>query len=911
MSLFQAREWWSTWAGSEEEFDKGCLCISNIDNSLEGQDKIIIGSFHGVLRIFSPKSSGFKAEDLMVETQLQQPILQVAAGKFVSGTESIHLALLHPRKLSIYSVTSISGSVEHGSYYTIKMAYEHILERTAHSMTYGPFGAVKSKDFICIQSMDGVLSFFEQETFTFSRFLPNTLLPGPITYVATNDSFVTSSSSRFIESYKYQMLAVASDKLTPKSLSGKKVTPDWTANIGEHAIDIKFVTFPGSTPLIVVLGEHSVYCLLENGAVHFMKKFDYNPSCFLPYGMFKNGKLNTLIGSHTSSLMIYQDVTLIWTAQLPHVPVAVELANFQDLKSVMVTLDEYGHVYCSYLGTDPSLFVAPSVDSRELNYEELDKEMKELQKTIKESTSGPAVSSVKKEDLLITAQVASQMDDVSQSEEVEKEDDEILPSITVKIELTCQSSQSIENIQLDITADFPITCNRPLIKIPIIGDRSSSLVFPVSFYSVGGIPSSLTANATATFFTNSDVPRIAQCSFDLPLSLVCRGGPPIKQAEYKLTLDTNKDPVSLSELFPEMVNDTVIPATALGFHYYRGPVVTLLSSKSSNRYRLQCDLFEGLWLILTMHIKRLGEFFVKKKEGSTFRPSFVGPLPLNEYFQLIDVHFEQRQNRLRFKDLLSQRAHQFRVIQRRLLTRFKDKTPAALANLDVLLEGTYRQLLALGEATEDAQKQCIQCGNALSCGTRLVNLLIRLWTGMNDQQYEILQQCLSPVVPQSDDQGWQETTDAAITYLLKTCLAKSSKDQNVIIQPLSMPKDTVKLKKHIALMCERLNKGAKLDLRCFGQGDVTKKPKKPLETLEESQEDMEDTTDGIPNEVTVNRSTSKLDSLPEAGDKKKLPKLKNDLQKRVMIEKNSMEADVLANAAARLTESRTAINGGD
>ena len=32
------------------------------------------------------------------------------------------------------------------------------------------------------------------------------------------------------------------------------------------------------------------------------------------------------------------------------------------------------------------------------------------------------------------------------------------------------------------------------------------------------------------------------------------------------------------------------------------------------------------------------------------------------------------------------------MIQRRLLTRFKDKTPAPLANLDVLLEGTYRQV---------------------------------------------------------------------------------------------------------------------------------------------------------------------------------------------------------------------------
>ena len=42
--------------------------------------------------------------------------------------------------------------------------------------------------------------------------------------------------------------------------------------------------------------------------------------------------------------------------------------------------------------------------------------------------------------------------------------------------------------------------------------------------------------------------------------------------------------------------------------------------------------------------------------------------------------------------MLAQRAQQFRSIQRRLLTRFKDKTPAPLSNLDTLLDGTYRQV---------------------------------------------------------------------------------------------------------------------------------------------------------------------------------------------------------------------------
>ena len=54
--------------------------------------------------------------------------------------------------------------------------------------------------------------------------------------------------------------------------------------------------------------------------------------------------------------------------------------------------------------------------------------------------------------------------------------------------------------------------------------------------------------------------------------------------------------------------------------------------------------------------------------------------------------------------------------------------------------------------------------------------------------------------------------DASLTHLLRTCLAKSTKDQAVNPAPLTLIKDTQKLKKHIALLCDRLSKGAKLQV---------------------------------------------------------------------------------------------------
>mgnify|MGYP003684522637 CR=1 FL=1 len=63
------------------------MCIRDRLNT----DKVIIGSYHGILRIFNPKPSktdegwsGYRPEDVLLEASLPEPILQLEAGKFVS-----------------------------------------------------------------------------------------------------------------------------------------------------------------------------------------------------------------------------------------------------------------------------------------------------------------------------------------------------------------------------------------------------------------------------------------------------------------------------------------------------------------------------------------------------------------------------------------------------------------------------------------------------------------------------------------------------------------------------------------------------------------------------------------------------------------------------------------------------------
>ncbi|XP_054511518.2 protein PTHB1 isoform X3 [Pan troglodytes] len=792
MSLFKARDWWSTILGDKEEFDQGCLCLANVDNSGNGQDKIIVGSFMGYLRIFSPHPAktgdGAQAEDLLLEVDLRDPVLQVEVGKFVSGTEMLHLAVLHSRKLCVYSVSGTLGNVEHGNQCQMKLMYEHNLQRTACNMTYGSFGGVKGRDLICIQSMDGMLMVFEQESYAFGRFLPGFLLPGPLAYSSRTDSFLTVSSCQQVESYKYQVLAFATDAdkrqetEQQKLGSGKRLVVDWTLNIGEQALDICIVSFNQSASSVFVLGERNFFCLKDNGQIRFMKKLDWSPSCFLPYCSVSEGTINTLIGNHNNMLHIYQDVTLKWATQLPHIPVAVRVGCLHDLKGVIVTLSDDGHLQCSYLGTDPSLFQAPNVQSRELNYDELDVEMKELQKIIKDVNKSQGVwpMTEREDDLNVSVVVSPNFDSISQATDVEVGTD-LVPSVTVKV--TLQNRVILQKAKLSVYVQPPLelTCDQ----------------FTFQFMN-----------------RNPDgIPRVIQCKFRLPLKLICLPGQPSKTASHKITIDTNKSPVSLLSLFPGFASQSDDDqVNVMGFHFLGGARITVLASKTSQRYRIQSEQFEDLWLITNELILRLQEYF-EKQGVKDFACSFSGSIPLQEYFELIDHHFELRINGEKLEELLSERAVQFRAIQRRLLARFKDKTPAPLQHLDTLLDGTYKQVIALADAVEENQGNLFQSFTRLKSATHLVILLIALWQKLSADQVAILEAAFLPLQEDTQELGWEETVDAAISHLLKTCLSKSSKEQAMNLNSqLNIPKDTSQLKKHITLLCDRLAKGGRLCL---------------------------------------------------------------------------------------------------
>lgn len=873
MSLFQAREWWSHRIDADEEFDAGGLAVGNVDNDPSRADKIVTGSLSGLLRIFMPRQQDYQVEDLKLEEDLGAPILQLTIGRFLPGTSANGLAVLHPRKLVVYSVSGEGGVGAAASFFKLTRVYEHSLgvaglHFTAFNMTSGPFGNASGRDYICVQSMDGQLSFYEQDRASFTRQLERCLVPGPICYVAKTDSIVLATCEMTVESYKYQALAAASlahpterkeesveggasggaGSGAGKGGAGRMLKVDWSVNIGEHVFAITAGRCSkGLRPSqvdIVVVGEHTLFCLKESGSSSFrlQKRLDYHPAAVTMYT--RPGPVderdrdpfhNLIVATHTSQLMVYKETTLLWAARAHVLPIALSVATFGGLPGLVVSLSEDGEVRVSYMGTDPPTSVVHATDSKELNYDEMDEEHRRLLVTIRENQSDNRTEP--RDKVLLRVQVPTTLDSTVDEEE-EWQDGQLTASKTSIAQLTCKliasfsGTETISNLLISIKVPDAVTTRQSTICIPTLaGGARTPIIVPLVFRGKSsGMPSDLRVKIAAAHTNEAGEPRLSVTEFQLPMCIVCRLVPPLKSNTFKFTLDTNRLPPALPALFDDMFQQpgltedaiqriTSSSANMLSFQYFNGADATILVSKSAGRYRIQSGSLEALWLVSSELVRRMNEHFAGDKRGAGGRAGageepfvmvYQEPLPLADFFGCIDEHFECRQNLLRAASELNDRAHQFRVIEKRLLVRFKDRNPAPLNNLDVLLQSTHEQLIHLGGKTEKCQNDLANASNRLSCATHLLLMLMRFRFGLDEDNFNVLKSHLCPEMIDTEDQGWEERIDASMTHLLRTSLAKTAKDTAGVPPPLTMPADTAKLKKHITYVCDRLSKGSLL-----------------------------------------------------------------------------------------------------
>mmetsp|Transcript_49656 Transcript_49656/g.142028 ORF Transcript_49656/g.142028 Transcript_49656/m.142028 type:complete len:870 (+) Transcript_49656:124-2733(+) len=841
MSLFQAREWWSTQAGQDEEFDAGCLCVANIDNEPGGTNKIITGSFQGMLRMYCPKQKEYKIEDLILEKNMEAPILQIAAGRFVQGSREICLALLHPMRLSVFMVSAVSsgGSV---NYYSLAQAYEHQLTRPAFNFCHGPFGQIRDRDYICVQSLDGVLSFFEQDAFAFSRMLASGfLVPGPLCYMAKIDSFIICNDAMCIEAYRYQVLAAAADNVDKDPnvdgpTSGKKVQVDWSTNIGEHAQAI-FVTrfsrsLSASQQEILVVGERTVFTVKENGGIRLQKRLsEYmvgTAACYKlpPETPDLPPMHNLLLGTHTGHLMVFKETQLTWCARLQSmIPVRCIVDTICGIRGMIVCMDRQGKVQVCYLGTDPPTASLVNTEMKELNYDEMEEEHQDLLRVIRQ-THGEGTREAE-EQLRIRAQVPAALDG-SQEDDTDADDpvgrvDGMVMQCTVALFVTVQGKKPVENVTVALKAPSCFALSQTSVHLDKVSPGGTPQVVPIVFRVWNTVLcSGLDVMACASYFSGNNEPRTVICEFSLPFALVAKLIQPVKNATYKIQLDCNRQPPPLQTLFNGILSQPYVAPSfgqgltnLLSVQYVSGTEATVLVSKSACRFCVQASEFASLWVLTKELCERLTEHFEQVDgqgpgEEEPFGITYQESLPLHDYFALVDDHFALRKHLEELRADLADRTQQYRVIQKRLLVRFKDRNPSPLNHLDQLLTLSFEQTVQLTEAIDDVERALRTVSCHLSASTELVLLLVRFRFELDEENFRVLRLHMSPEMYDTVDQGWEEQVDASLIHLLRTSLARNAKDRSALPPPMKVPQDTLKLKKRITSVVDRLANGGRI-----------------------------------------------------------------------------------------------------
>ncbi|DBA69081.1 TPA: hypothetical protein ACH3X2_013241 [Trebouxia sp. C0005] len=532
---------------------------------------------------------------------------------------------------------------------------------------------------------------------------------------------------------------------------------------------------------------------------------------------------NLLVAAATGQMMVYSHKRLVWAAKGDTCPVAVKVATFAALQGLILTLDDAGKLVLSYMGTEPPMQSVDVRHSAEVDFAALDNEYRELTGHI-QALGAPSEAVVPQEQLLITAQVPSLLD---RSEGLAQDmlSGSAFSAVTVHLYLRHSGAASLTDVTLSLDAPPGLHLDQDCITVPHVSSTDSSAVIVRLQARGSGVPSDNTLTAVATYVSSSGEPRTTSTKVALPLSLFCQLVAPQQAAVFKVTLDTNRPPPQLVDLFQDMVAQAQMDlqqpgqyANVMSFRYVRGPVVTILVSKSAGRYRIQSDSFEAMWLIVQELCLRLTKFFStaesseQEHAGSQedFAITFKEPVPLEELWASIEKHWQARQAVAASQAALSDQAQQQRAVQKRLLMRFKDWQPGSLAHLELLLAETFDRLMDLGSQLEQQQVEVEAARSQLGATVQLILQLVRYSFGMSLEDLNVLTSHLLPQVSDGGSVGWEELTEAGMTHLLAGQLARNQHERSVQTVPLAQACDVHKLKKHISIVLERLSQGASL-----------------------------------------------------------------------------------------------------
>ncbi|CAC9524347.1 conserved hypothetical protein [Leishmania infantum JPCM5] len=921
-SLFQLRDFWST-SFPGEEFSPSAVVLADPDVS-NLFDKIVLGSYQGMLRILNPSATQgpMLPGDVLLEKKYDEPILQLDCGPFrpfKSGVPPNILAVLFPRTLMFLEIAAhgsdnanamnapnptssgtagnelaaevtssstpdaqlrhryahgsssnvpdtFSSLKELGAFYTLTVQSEARLLSTAYNFACGCFGNSDYK-MVCVQSMDGSLTILDYGGVLYRTFLPQNqfLIPGPMQYSMHRDALLTCNTSMFLLSYSFSSLVLNSTAedvaaTTAGAVAASRFSslcPLWTFNLGEDAVDIAVCRLTRGLTReeadVVVLCTSALYVLSESGEPRMIRRLDVEASALCVYPLPGIQYDNLLVGTFNGLVQVYSDTELQWSAAVSSgaAPLQLTVATLCGVEGMIVNLASDSSLSINYLGTDPVDQLPESLETKSIPYTEIVNDLKQYEQLI-HGCLGDAASATEDGDeddpLAIPGKPLSFMGGKSKKKRGAGKAEEGAASSGIQTAAAPSRSTAAAAASLFITsafssirttdnsAELTVTLQTlhnhveavslvlqavpPLLATPcqcvieqITPESSVQRTFTVHAIQDRDliIPSSLDVVVVAVYRGQRREYETVQHVALAPFPLVARPVAPAKNTAFSLQLNTDQSqPPSLIDVFADMAPLGHVTGNVLSLHYLNGADATVLVSKNAARFKLQGSTMEGLWLLAAELTRRLR---LCCGGAAALKLEVADDLPVPDFLAVVDTHWAIRREMVAASAALDDAAALFRAVEKRLLARFRDRSPADATALGVLFQEGYKLLRERADAVTRAKTRMRQASAMLNCCAQLFWFCLKIKSPLlAPEDAETLSTLFRCSVADDNDGGWEEVTEAVLAKVLNV------KTKKVASNNLELSSSTANLKKHIGTLISMVQSGQKLGSATEGAG---------------------------------------------------------------------------------------------
>ncbi|XP_050344996.1 protein PTHB1 [Nymphalis io] len=816
MSLFKVKQWWSNEKSLSEVCDEGtqngkCIKVDRF-NSHSDSDCLIVGQ-GSLMKIYKPNSENDDSHSIL-ESQLKDVVLQIETGKFIADSPDRQILILHSKSYAIYTLERTRGQIDVGEQNVLSPVISHLFTRRAFSTTCGPFGYSK-RDLICIQALDGTLSFFDQDTFLFMCVFNDILIPGLVHFIPNSDQFIICKSTWIMEIYSYQQLGELSELSTRPNRKNINI-PQWIYNAGEEIISIQVIRTSNSFSSIVAVGERHLYCFQDNGLMKFMIRFDYMPICFHAYliGWYyePNSRLLVMVASEDSKLYIYEGTSLLWSCDLTHRPISIARCYLNALPGGIVTLSTKGIIHVSFLGTEPDLNangkpMNDMVDPDQIQ-DELDSVENSLQKVMDarkefddENEEGDQIVNIKVE-------IGTPNDDPISN--YPPNNIETLQTCSMVVILSCVNPSSIQSIQITYDCVPPIACSDTALCFENV--NGTKIIETQVYISNEADISDCGINIVISAVDIKGKIKIMSKRVLLPLKLYCVPVDNVVENNFKLSFKTNQPCLDLSEIFTEFTKEDLASTIKNNLTFkYRTSNKTVTVKADDDLYAIETNELSIMSPIFEYFVNNLKKHYARA--GVTdFKIHFnldeeLIKVVLHTFLKSIENHAKERIKTKSLEYDLNVLQRQFTLVQKRLLVQYGSLPPGNCDGLEFLMNDTHERIKTVAYGIMQSKRYVFSAGNILR---RIGSIIIYiLKEKLNDDfKVKLVEEMLSLNTLNDQFQEWEEHVAQGLSYILNKVFKKSEKDKEklapVTDQDILSQTNLKKFLKQIRIIFEKL-----------------------------------------------------------------------------------------------------------